>query len=533
MQIHATDKIEKAIELFSNEDVHALEVVDENGASLGHIEVEELVRALQEDDVSTSIGQILRTIADRHLPMHEHTISQNEYSALLEDPVFTDIINSLYDGVFITNGDGIPVKVNKSYERITGLKEEQVLGYHMEDLVKAGYISKSASLQVLKNKKPITLMQTLSNGRKIIVSGTPIFTPDDEILYIVNSVRDITELLKLKLQIDELQDLKNLRQNTKQTLKQPEQSSLFFGETMNELFSLINRAAKTDTKILLQGETGVGKTMIAKYIHEHSKRSSGSFLELNCGAFPSNLIEAELFGYEGGAFTGALSKGKKGLLEVADNGTLFLDEIGDLPLEVQIKLLKVIEDQAFIPIGSSKLKQVNVRIIAASHKNLKKLVAIGQFREDLYYRLSVVPLEIPPLRARREEIIPLAQHFIDLFNTEHDTERSFSIEALDALHEYEWPGNIRELKNVIERLVILSPQPKIQLADLPGELLHFKTDPLKTEQDEIIPLKQALERVERDLITRAMKKYKTTRKAAEVLEVSQSTIVQKMKKWER
>ncbi|MCA0986997.1 sigma 54-interacting transcriptional regulator [Guptibacillus algicola] len=533
MQILATDKIEQAIELFANEDVQALEVIDENGASLGLIEVEEMVRALQEDEGSTSIGHILETIAKNHHPIQEHSINQNQYTALLEDPVFNDIINSLYDGVFITNGEGIPVIVNESYERITGLKKEQVIGYHMEDLIKAGYISKSASLQVLKEKKPITLMQTISNGRKIIVSGTPIFTPDDEILYIVNSVRDITELLKLKLQIDELQDLRNLRQNSKTTLNQPDHSSIYFGETMSELFSLIKRASKTDTKILLQGETGVGKTMIAKYIHEHSKRSEGSFLELNCGAFPPNLIEAELFGYEAGAFTGALTKGKKGLLDVADNGTLFLDEIGDLPLEVQIKLLKVIEDQAFIPIGSSKLKHVDVRIIAASHKNLKKLVGEGLFREDLYYRLSVVPLEIPPLRYRREEIIPLAQHFLERFNEEYDVDHSLSIEALDMLHEYDWPGNIRELKNVIERLVVLTPHPKIQLADLPNDLLHFKSDHLNSERDEIIPLKKALEQVERDLIMRAMRKYKTTRKAAEILEVSQSTIVQKMKKWEQ
>ena len=534
MQILATDKIEQAIELFANENVDTLEVIDENGLTVGSIKVEDMIHALQDDNVSATLGQLLETVAKNPVPLKEHDIKKNQYSELLEDPVFTDIINSLYDGVFITNGEGTPVKINESYERISGLQAEQVIGYHMEDLIKAGYFSKSASLQVLKDKRPITLMQTLANGRKIIVSGTPIFTPDDDILYIVNSVRDITELLKLKLQIDELQDLKNLRQNSKTTLSnQPDQSSLYFGETMNELFSLINRASKTDTKVLLQGETGVGKTMIAKYIHEHSNRAKGSFLELNCGAFPPNLIEAELFGYEAGAFTGALTKGKKGLLEVADNGTLFLDEIGDLPLEIQIKLLKVIEDQAFIPIGSSKLKYINVRIITASHKNLKALVATGLFREDLYYRLSVVPFEIPPLRFRREEVIPLAQHFLNVFNNEYDANHSLSIEALDVLHEYDWPGNIRELKNVVERLVVLTPHHKIQLTDLPVELLHFKNASLTSEPDDIIPLKKALEQLERDLISRAMKKHKTTRKTAEVLEVSQSTIVQKMKKWER
>ncbi|KGX91279.1 histidine kinase, partial [Pontibacillus marinus BH030004 = DSM 16465] len=283
------------------------------------------------------------------------------------------MINSLHDGVFITNGEGVTVKVNKSYERITDLKAEQLIGYHMDDVIKAGYISKSASLHVLKEKRPVTLMQKIANGRNIIVSGTPIFSNNDEILYVINSVRDITELLELKHQIEDLQELKNLRQSSKEAYSKTEESPFYASDKMKNLITIIERVAKTDAQVLMQGETGVGKTMIAKHIHEKSKRSSKSFLELNCGALPTNLIEAELFGYEPGVFTGALTKGKKGLLEVADQGTLFLDEIGDLPLELQVKLLKVIEDQAFYPVGSSKLKHIDVRIIAASHKNLKNL----------------------------------------------------------------------------------------------------------------------------------------------------------------
>ncbi|MEG9295437.1 sigma 54-interacting transcriptional regulator [Mangrovibacillus sp. Mu-81] len=534
MRIGVSDDLERAVKLFSGSEEEYLEIHDQEGKTIGILTLDDMKELFQEVQLHQSVGEIIHKLSAIEQPSQNRSRIKNDYSELLENDIFTDIINSLYDGVFITDGLGITVKINKAYERITNLKPEQLIGYHMEEIIKAGYISKSASIQVIKEKKPVTLMQTIHNGRNIIVSGTPIFNEKKEILYVINSVRDITELLKLKLRIEEFQELKNLRQSTNATfLSDSTQSSFYHSEKMKKTFEIIDRVAKTDAKVLLQGETGVGKTMVAKYIHEHSNRTSGSFLELNCSALPSSLIEAELFGYEPGAFTGALAKGKKGLLEIADNGTLFLDEIGDLPLELQVKLLKVIEDQAFIPIGASKLKQINVRIIAASHKNIKNLVNVGEFREDLYYRLNVVPIEIPSLQDRQEEIIPMAEQFLEEFNKVYGMTKTLSIEALNILHEYKWPGNIRELKNCIERLVVTSPIDRIDPEDLPYEL--SETSNKKNDyiyEMEIIPLKEALDHVERNLITRALKKYKTTRKAAEVLQVSQSTIVQKMKKWE-
>ncbi|WP_217703487.1 sigma-54-dependent Fis family transcriptional regulator [Bacillus sp. Marseille-Q1617] len=534
MRIRVSEDLERAVELFSSTEEGFLEVQDDKGKSIGVLTLDDMKEIFQKVQLDRTVGEIFHELSGTRQSSNISSTIKNEYSELLENEIFTDIMNSLYDGVFITDGSGITVKINKAYERITDLKPQQLIGYHMEEIIKEGYISKSASIQVIKEKKPVTLMQTIHNGRKIIVSGTPIFNKKKEILYVINSVRDITELLKLKLRIEELQELKNLRQSTKATfMNDSSQSSFHHSETMKKTFEIIDRVAKTDAKVLLQGETGVGKTLVAKYIHEHSNRTVGSFLELNCSALPSSLIEAELFGYEPGAFTGALAKGKKGLLEIADNGTLFLDEIGDLPLELQVKLLKVIEDQAFIPIGASKLKQINVRIIAASHKNIKELVKNGEFREDLYYRLNVVPIEIPSLRDRQEEIIPLAEQFLEEFNIEYGFSKRLSIEALNILHEYKWPGNIRELKNCIERLVVTSPTDTIASGDLPYELgeISNKQEGFPTDT-EIIPLKEAVDSVERNLITRALKKYKTTRKAAEVLQVSQSTIVQKMKKWE-
>ncbi|WLR49075.1 sigma 54-interacting transcriptional regulator [Halobacillus litoralis] len=529
MPLHIHDQINRAIELFSDSNKDSIEVVNDNGDVVGRLSPDDLQDFIE----GGSLYKTLEQIIDGPLREYAATTQSNDhqYSEILESPIFNDIINSLHDGVFITNGEGITVMVNQSYERITDLRSDQLIGYHMNDIIKAEYISKSASLQVIKEKRPVTLMQKISNGRNIIVSGTPIFSKNQEILYVINSVRDITELLELKHEMEDLQELKNLRQSSKEAYSKSEAFPFYTSEKMKEIITIIERVAKTDAQVLLHGETGVGKTMIAKHIHEKSPRSQQNFLELNCGALPSNLIEAELFGYEPGAFTGALTKGKKGLLEVADHGTLFLDEIGDLPLELQVKLLKVIEDQAFYPVGSSKLKHINVRILAASHKDLKKLVASGEFREDLYYRINVVPIHVPPLRQRKKEIIPLAQLFLEEYSSSYGMDRSLSLDALDLLSDYEWPGNIRELKNLMEQLVVISPSEEIERDQLPGELIHARKRSRSKDDDDIVPLKQAVEELEREKITKALWIYKTTRKAAEALQVSQSTIVQKMKKW--
>src|SRR5690606_15279969 len=239
------------------------------------------------------------------------------------------------------------------------------------------------------------------------------------------------------------------------------------------VFAQARQVAASDVKVLLQGETGVGKTLVAQYIHKASARAAQPFLALNCGALPDNLIEAELFGYVAGAFTGAGRKGKRGLLELANQGTVFLDEIGDLPLALQVKLLKVIEESRFIPVGGLELKEVDVRIITATHHDLRRMVAEGRFRADLYYRLNVVPIHIPALRERADEIQPLLQFYLAEFNQRHGRSLTWGLEALDALDaltEYAWPGNIRELINLVERLVVTCAGETIELFDLPEEV---------------------------------------------------------------
>ncbi|MCK9817607.1 MAG: sigma 54-interacting transcriptional regulator [Candidatus Pseudomonas colombiensis] len=450
------------------------------------------------------------------------------------DASFEELLNALHDGVYITDGQGKTLKVNQAYERLTGLSGADLLGRQMQELVKSGLISQSASLRVLQDGKPTSVMQSLSQGKKLLVSATPILAADQSIRYVVSTVRDMTELLRMKRERDELQQLKQLRNSTAR-LHAGQRDNLLQSplmadqEVSGRVFALARQVADCDVKVLLQGETGVGKTLVAQFIHNASGRAKEPFLALNCGALPENLIEAELFGYAPGAFTGAGTKGKRGLLELAHNGTLFLDEIGDLPLAVQVKLLKVIEENRFIPVGGLELKEVDVRIISATHHDLKQQVAEGKFRADLYYRLNVVPISIPALRERSEEIGPLLEYYLAHFNQRYSRQAQWSLEALELLGEYAWPGNIRELINVVERLVVTCNSQVIEALDLPEDIIDRQA---RNTDDSRLPLRKVLENAERQAIRAALQVHKTTRLAAKALGVSQATVVQKMKRWE-
>jgi len=450
------------------------------------------------------------------------------------DQTFDTILNALHDGVYITDGAGITVKVNSAYERLTGLQSEQLIGRSMHDLVRDGVVSQSASLRVLQQGAPVSVMQSLGNGKKLLVSATPIFE-NRRISYVVSAVRDMTELLRMKHERDELAGLKKLRQSTAQLhageYEKLAQSSLVFDLAQTgSLFAQARRVAGSDVKVLLLGETGVGKSLVAQYIHNASARANEPFIPLNCGAMPENLIEAELFGYAPGAFTGAAAKGKRGLLELANHGTLFLDEIGDLPLSLQVKLLKVIEEKRFIPVGGLELREVDIRIISATHHDLRQRVEQGLFRADLYYRLNVVPIHIPALRERAGEIPTLLEHYLGHFNERYGRKMMWGLETLDLLCEYAWPGNIRELINLVERLVVICESDTIEALDLPEEILNLHDDRLDQNR---LPLRKVLENAERSAILSAMRVHKTTRLAAKALGVSQATVVQKMKRWER
>jgi len=450
------------------------------------------------------------------------------------------IIDSSYDGLYITDGNANTLRVNKAYERISGLNAKDLIGRNMKDLVKEGIFDQSVTLQVLKRHEPVTIMQEISGHmgkKKVIVTGNPIFDESKkEIILVVTNVRDITELEDLKEELERRRDLSEryLSELTELRLDLFSKDDFIArSEKMKNIVRMAVKVAQVDTSILITGESGVGKGKLAKLIHQASKRKDNSFIKINCGAIPEPLIESELFGYEKGAFTGAKIEGKPGLFEIAHNGTIFLDEIGELPLHLQVKLLGILEDKQLIRVGGTKPKKVDVRVIAASNTDLKKLVEDKRFRHDLFFRLEVIPLHIPPLRERREDILPLIQHFLNRFNTSYGVKKGFSSEAIDCLLNYDYPGNIRELENIIERLVVVSNDDSIGYDDIPKYILEKQ---ISSEVSSSAPgqnnkLTCAVASFEAKLLKNVIEKYGNTYKAAEVLGVNQSTIVRKMKKY--
>lgn len=435
------------------------------------------------------------------------------------------LIDAIQDGIYITDANAFTLAVNAAYERITGLNRNDLIGRYMGDLVKLGYLSNSASLEVIKHQDVVTLVQTINGSQKILVTGSPIFDENRQLICVVTSVRDITELLRAKHAQEQLENL--FRSQSQYKIKGTSRDLIITRETQS-IFDLASNVAKFNSKVLLRGETGTGKSKLARYIHSMSSRAEHAFLELNCSGIPDNLLEIELFGYVAGAFTGASNKGKKGLLEIAHQGTLFLDEIGDLPVSMQVKLLKVIEENRFLPVGATEFKEVDIRIISATHRNLEEMVGKGEFREDLYYRINVVNIELLPLRQRRLEILPLVEQYQKLFNEKYQLQKTFSPEVIESFTHHDWPGNIRQLINLIEKLMVSTTQSEIVLHDLPQAFKH-NPDLLTSKMS----LKERVLAFEKELILAALSEHNSIRAAAETLGVEQSTLVKKIARFKK
>lgn len=444
------------------------------------------------------------------------------------------VIESSYDGIYITDGNADTIFLNKSYEEITGMKRSEMIGKNMRYLEKNNYISKSGTLMVLENRKDVTIEQKFKTGKTVLVSSSPIFDDKGNITMVVTNVRNVTELYELKEQ------LKKNRQLTEKYYSQLEamrNQLLKFSdiiakdEKMLNILEIAKKVAKVDTTVLLLGETGVGKEKVAKYIHKNSKRSNKSFIKIDCGCVPCNLIESELFGYEKGAFTGANKEGKIGLFELADSGTIFLDEVGELPLDMQVKLLRVLQEGEIKRVGGTDTIKIDVRVIAATNRNLEEMVKKKTFREDLYYRLNVVPITILPLRERKDDIEPLIEHFMCVFNKKYDFNKIITSGAVDSLKEYRWPGNVRELKNIIERVMIMSTGDKILRSDLPIKEVWSGHKSRTSGRNRHLTLKEEVESLEESLIEDAFERHGNVRDAAEELGINASTLVRKRKRY--
>jgi PAS domain S-box-containing protein len=439
------------------------------------------------------------------------------------------IINFSYDGIFVTDGNGIVLRVNKAYERITGVRATEVMGKRMADLVRDGYYDRSVTLLVLENRKVMTIDQTVKNNKHILVTGNPIFNETGDIFRVVTNVRDVTDLNNLQQQLSKKAEetlkyqaeLSHLR-----SLQLKEANIIYRSREMAFIVELAVKIASVNSTVLITGESGTGKELIAKLIHRYGKGDTKPFIKINCGAIPDNLLESELFGYEGGAFTGARKEGKPGLFELANNGTLFLDEIGEMPPALQVKLLRAIQDKTVTRVGGVQTANINVRIIAATNRNLLKMVEQGIFREDLFYRLMVIPVHIPSLRERKEDIPLLSLFFLNKFNREFDFAKTLSPEVIDKFMDYQWPGNVRQLENVIERMIVTTQGNEITVSSLPKQIMQSPAIPKSGTK-----LKEAMATFEKYLLEKTLRENGSWQKAAAVLGVDRTTVFRKAVKY--
>ncbi len=438
------------------------------------------------------------------------------------------ILDSVQDAIFIKDMYGNIQWINRACELLYNIKRVDIIGRDLDEMEDKKIFSHSVAKLVIKNKREETILHSNKAGKNLLVTGTPILDKNGHIYKIIIISRDITELVCLR---DEIEDIQN-------KLSKIEESNIYIGknivfrsEKMKEVVSLAKKLGLIDTTVLITGGSGVGKGVIAKLIHESGNRKDKPFIKVNCGAIPETLLESELFGYEDGAFTGSRKDGKMGLFQAADEGTIFLDEISELPLKLQVKLLDFIQEKEIQKVGGLKRIGVNTRIIAATNRDLLKLVHENKFREDLYYRINVIPINILPLRERTDDIIPLINHFVNKFNTKFDTKKRMDPNTMGYLIQYSWPGNVRELENIIERLNIITTSDTILPQSLPNYILNNQD----SSEDITIPsklsLNEATEKLERDLIIKTFIKCKNTRDTAKELKVSQSTIVRKMQKY--
>ena len=472
-------------------------------------------------------GQLIGAVVSLQRPerFEELATRLDSHQKLLQ--TFQTVFQASNDGIWVCDGQGSIMSINRASERLNGISARDFIGKNMAEVVQEGFVDQSVTLMVLKSKTPASIVQCVkSTGRQLLVTGTPAFDEKGNVALVVVNERDTTELNLLRQDLDQVQ---RERAKVKDELA---------GVTMLELNSqglamespcmrrVVSKAMKlahfNASKILILGESGTGKSMMAKFIHQNSERRDRPFISVNCAALPESLFEAELFGYERGAFTGALKEGKAGLLEVSAEGTFFLDEIGETPLHLQAKLLKCLDENEFIPVGGSKPRKIRCAIIAATNRNLEEQVRAKLFREDLFYRLNALALEIPPLRSRPEDILELTEKFLNIYNAQYQTDKRISPRGMELLLGHSYPGNARELRNIIKQAVVMSDDGIIDSALAVAMCGETRNGDLN--------LTAAVDKVERDLLVRARKIFGTTREIARHLGISQPSVVRKLAK---
>ena len=447
----------------------------------------------------------------------------------------SELLNCVRDGIFITDGLGNIILVNKASAELSEFSEEQLVGRNVKDLIKEGYFEEEevVCLKCIRSGKKESLIQKgKDHEHEITVTGVPLLQ-NGKVEFVVVTERDVPDINRLERELRKNRELleKYKTQLGQYQKKEKELKGIIYdSKEMEDTITMAGKASQKDITVLIQGESGTGKEVIASYIHQSSDRCDKPFIKVNCDAIPEHLFESELFGYEAGAFTGASEKGKAGLFEMANEGILFLDEIGIMPLSLQGKILRVLQNKEILRVGGNEYIPIDVKIIAATNTDLKNAVKMGEFRLDLYYRLNVVPISILPLRKRREDIIPLARHFLSLYNQEFEANFTIDKSGWATLYKYPWPGNVRELQNIIKRLVIISEDNQVTGAQIIEQLDHFDLA-LQDNMPCCKDLRACVEEYEKNMILSQMECYRGSRELAKSLGIDKSTLNRKIKKY--
>lgn len=431
-------------------------------------------------------------------------------------------LNRVCDGsntsMFVADKDGVTLRINKAFEPMVKAKREEFLGKNVWDLDAQGIFRPSVCALALKERRTVAVLQEIKDVAGMAVTGVPIFDKDGNVFRAVTNalLLDYIESMTSYIKGNQKEDIIN------------DHKIIVESKEMQAVVDLADRVKNTESSILITGETGVGKGVLARYIHESGNRKGKPMVHINCGAIPLALLESELFGYESGAFTGAGPKGKPGLIELSHGGTLFLDEISELPFLLQVKMLHFIQSKKMNRVGGTKEISIDTRIIAASNKPLEEEVKKGQFRSDLYYRLNVIPIHIPPLRERKEDILPTATYFLKYFMNKYNKHMVVSEDTLKGIENNPWIGNIRELENYIERIVVTNYSLKLPMSH---ENISINLENKSSGAREDKELNNAIENLERDMVIKTWNTYRSSYKVAEALGVSQSTAYRKIRKY--
>ena len=503
----------------------------------------DLVRGSGRYQIDVGPARIVCRVNPRYLSGERHgstiVLHQSKHSECVMQEM--DVVSSIFeelnvclesshDGIMVSDGMGNVIRLNAALEKLIGVKRRDILGRNVADLVQEGVYESSAILQVIETGKTATVVID-HNGRQLLITGSPVYNANSAMTAVVANIRDMSELNDLRQKLEQQQMIaekysKELAHIARQQSAQT--SFVACSREMKTILATIHSISEVDSTVLISGESGTGKEMVVNEIYASSMRSYRPIIKVNCGAIPPALFESELFGYEDGAFTGARRKGKPGFFELAHMGTLFLDEVGELPLEMQVKLLRVLQEGEIIRIGGSKPISVDVRIIAATNRDLWEMTEEGTFRQDLYYRLNVINIEVPPLRQRRDDIIPLVMHMLERFNQKYGKHKEIPIELGQVLRELPWRGNVRELENLIENLVVLCPEDVLTPEHLPVRYQRGQNPASQVEIRGILPMKDMVRRAERQLIANAQAQYSSMQEVAKALGVDVSTISRKL-----